>query len=50
VQIDYIITGKNIDTAAVERAIQLSSEKYCPAQNMLKLAVDIDNSYEIIPA
>lgn len=45
--IEYIVTGKNIDPAAVERAIQLSSEKYCPAQNMLKLAVKIDSRYEI---
>ncbi len=45
--IEYIVTGKNIDPAAVERAIQLSSEKYCPAQNMLKLAVKIESRYEI---
>lgn len=50
VMIDYIITGKDIDPAAVERAIQLSSEKYCPAQNMLKLAVKIESRYEIVPA
>lgn len=47
VQINYIITGKNIDPAAVERAIQLSSDKYCPVQNMLKHAVKIDTKYEI---
>lgn len=50
VMIDYIVTGNNIDPAAVERAIQLSSEKYCPAQNMLKLAVKIESRYEIKPA
>jgi putative redox protein len=50
VMIDYLVTGKDIDPAAVERAIQLSSEKYCPAQNMLKLAVKIESRYEIIPA
>jgi putative redox protein len=50
VMIDYIVTGREIDPAAVERAIQLSSEKYCPAQNMLKLAVKIENRYEIKPA
>jgi putative redox protein len=47
VLIDYVLTGKQIDVAAVERAIQLSSEKYCPAQNMLKHAVTIETSYEI---
>ena len=47
VLIEYIVTGKNIDPAAVERAIQLSSEKYCPAQNMFKKAVQIETRYEI---
>lgn len=47
VLIEYFVTGKDIDPAAVERAIQLSSEKYCPAQNMLKLAVKIESRYEI---
>jgi putative redox protein len=47
VQIEYILTGTNIDPAAVERAIQLSSDKYCPVQNMLKHAVKIETRYEI---
>lgn len=47
VAIEYIVTGNNIDPAAVERAIQLSHEKYCPAQNMLKKAVSIEHSYKI---
>lgn len=45
--IEYIVTGKDIDPAAVERAIQLSSDKYCPAQNMLKKVVEIESRYEI---
>jgi putative redox protein len=48
VLIEYIVTGKDIDPAAVERAIQLSKEKYCPAQNMLKMAVKIESRYEIV--
>jgi putative redox protein len=47
VVIEYIVTGKAIDPAAVERAMQLSYEKYCPAQNMLKKAVTIEQIYEI---
>lgn len=50
VLIHYQVTGNDIDSAAVERAIELSSEKYCPAQNMLKLAVQIETDYEIVPA
>jgi putative redox protein len=48
VTIEYLVTGKAIDPAAVERAMQLSYDKYCPAQNMLKLAVKIDHKYTII--
>lgn len=47
VLVEYIVTGKDIDPQAVERAIQLSAEKYCPAQNMLKKAVKIETRYEI---
>jgi len=46
--ITYIVTGKNIDPKAVERAIQLSVENYCAVHNMLKQAVSISNRYEII--
>lgn len=45
--IEYIVTGKGIDPAAVERAIQLSSDKYCPVQNMLRPTVKIETRYEI---
>ena len=44
----YKITGKEIDPSAVERAIILSAEKYCPAQAMLSKAVEIETKYEII--
>jgi len=47
VLLEYIVTGKNIDPKAVERAIQLSHDKYCPAQNMLKETVRIESRYEI---
>jgi putative redox protein len=47
-EIEYILTGKEIDPAAVERAIQLSADKYCPAQNMLKDVVDIQHNYKIL--
>lgn len=34
IMIEYIISGASVERAAVERAVQLSSEKYCPAQAM----------------
>ncbi len=48
VQIEYVITGHNIDPQAVKRAMGLSAEKYCPAQNMLNKAVEIELTYKII--
>lgn len=47
-EIEYIVTGRNIDPKAVERAMNLSRTTYCPAQNMLGKAVDIQISYKII--
>ena len=47
-QIEYIVTGRNIDPKAVERAMELSRDKYCPAQNMLGNAVNIELKYKIV--
>jgi putative redox protein len=47
-QVEYVVTGDNIDTKAVEQAINLSSEKYCSVHNMLDKAVDIELTYKII--
>lgn len=50
VTIEYIVTGRNIDATAVERAIDLSEKSYCPAQAMLIQAVPISHTYQIIEA
>jgi putative redox protein len=41
VLIEYHVTGHAIDEEAVERAIELSETKYCPAQAMLSKALPI---------
>lgn len=48
IEITYVLRGRGIDPAAVERAIQLSEEKYCPAQAMLRAVAPISLKYEII--
>ena len=48
IEITYILRGKGIDAASVERAMQLSEEKYCPAQAMLRAVAPISLKYEII--
>jgi len=35
-EIEYIVRGKDISRQAVERAVQLSADTYCPAQAMFK--------------
>jgi putative redox protein len=48
VQIEYVVTGRNIDPQAVERAMDLSAQKYCPAQNMINKAVNIELVFRIV--
>jgi putative redox protein len=45
--VEYIVSGKSLDPAAVERAVELSETKYCPANAMLKQAVTIDHKITI---
>ncbi|RJQ41161.1 MAG: OsmC family peroxiredoxin [Anaerolineaceae bacterium] len=40
--IEYVVSGKNVDRAAVERAVELSETKYCSAQAMFNKIVPID--------
>lgn len=50
IHLEYIVSGNNVDPKAVERAIELSAETYCPAQAMLALAANMTTSYKIIEA
>ena len=46
IHIEYVLTGTGIRERDVERAIQLSEEKYCSAIGSLNATVD--NSYRIV--
>lgn len=46
--IHYVVRGQGVDAGAVERAIELSASRYCPAQAMLGKAAPITMDYEII--
>ncbi|MBN2694689.1 OsmC family protein [bacterium] len=48
INIHFKIYGKNIKEKDVTRAIELSSDTYCAASAMLKKAVPITTSFEII--
>ncbi|MGA9532855.1 MAG: OsmC family protein [Anaerolineales bacterium] len=47
IHIEYIIEGHGIEQSAVERSIELSETKYCPAIAMLGEVVPIEHSFEI---
>ncbi len=47
IAVDYIIRGKNVDKTAVERSIELTVTRYCPAQAMLEKAATIHHTYRI---
>jgi len=40
--IEYVVSGHAVEQAAVERAVQLSADKYCPAQAMFSKAAPIE--------
>ena len=48
VRMRFVVTGKNLRPAAVERAVTLSAEKYCSATAMLRPTVDIRHEAEIV--
>ncbi|MGB2897449.1 MAG: OsmC family protein [Anaerolineales bacterium] len=46
-EIEYLISGHDVDETAVQRAIELSENKYCPAQAMFNQILPIKLSYQI---
>lgn len=50
IHIHFVITGQDLKAAAVERAIELSAEKYCSATIMLSASVEISHDFEVVEA
>lgn len=50
IQMHYIVTGTGLAESAVQRAIDLSAEKYCSASIMLGKTADISYDFEIVAA
>jgi len=46
----FIVSGRNLKPEVVERAINLSAEKYCSATIMLAKTAEITHDYEIVEA
>ncbi len=47
IHLHFVVTGRKMSVKQVERAIQLSSEKYCSASIMLGKTAKITHDYEI---
>src|SRR6266568_1780995 len=48
VRIHHVVTGHEIDAAAIEEAIRLSEEKYCSVGAMVKQTASLHTTYEIV--
>lgn len=46
--VEYVITGKDIDQGAVDRSIELSATKYCPAAAMLGKTAAIKHTSRLV--
>ena len=50
IHMHFVVTGKAVPPAAVERAIAMSHDKYCSASIMLGKTADITTSFEVVEA
>lgn len=48
IHVHFIVTGRALNAAQVERAVKLSAEKYCSASIMLGRTAEITHDFEII--
>ena len=48
VHMRFIVKGRGVSPAKVERAIQLSVEKYCSASAMIAKTAEITHDFEVI--
>lgn len=50
IHLHFIVSGRKLPAAAVERAIALSHEKYCSATIMLGRTAEVTTGYELVEA
>ena len=50
IHVHFKVSGRGLRSNAVERAVQLSAEKYCSASIMLGKTADLTHDFEIIEA
>lgn len=47
IHVHFIVTGRGLKDKQVQRAVELSAEKYCSASIMLGKSVEITHDYEV---
>ena len=47
ITLEYIVRGHNVDSKAVQRAIELSETKYCSVSGMLSQVAQVTTTYRI---
>jgi putative redox protein len=48
IHVHYRVTGRGLNPAQVERAVRLSTEKYCSASIMLAQAAEVTHDFEVV--
>ena len=48
IHLEFIFSGKDLNPIHLERAIELSQQKYCPVSAMLRPTVPISTSFRIV--
>ena len=48
IHIHFVISGRGLDRGRVEKAVNLSADKYCSASEMLGKVAEISHDFEIV--
>ena len=48
IHVEYVFYGKDLNNKNLERAIELSQDKYCPITAMIRKACPISHSYKVL--
>jgi putative redox protein len=46
--VEYVIKGKGISEEAVQRAVELSTEKYCSVKSTIESGMKVDHTFRIV--
>ena len=48
IHVHYVVKGKDLDPKKVERAVNMTAEKYCSVSIMLSASVELTHDFEIV--